>query len=173
MQKLVWSWKNYCFPVLLRHAHHYQGRLGLLLNMLFQTALDQAHLSFWALIWMGERDFQYCFSQLFKSQNLSSELSSTPLLKFNLLPFVICSFSRDLCNVEIWKCLSSKYIFQSAQDSCQVFLDLYFLSHCTAPIFPLFILSSPALLEFGATSSLSYKKNPPFLWTIHLSCPSK
>lgn len=122
--------------------------------------------------------FQYCFLQLFKSQTLRSELSSTLLLKLTLPPFLICYLSRDLGNAETWQYLSSKIYFPKYPRQLPDFLGFFsFLSHCAVPIFSLFVLSFPKTVEelyrlFWSLEQLPaqvIKRTPDFLWTIYLS----
>lgn len=95
---------------------------------------------FWSRhIWVSGLSYEWVrevFSILLfatvQKQALSSELSSTLLPKLNLLPFLICYFSRDLCNAEPLKCLSSKIYFPKCT-KCQISQDFFspISLHCT------------------------------------------
>ena len=114
------------------------------------VAKSQTRLSDWTTTNMNVWEIfsQCCFLQLFKIQTLSSELTSTLLLKLNLLPFLICYFSGDLCNTEIWKCLSSKIYFPKWPKITARFPRIFsFVSQCTALILSLFLLSLPEAVE--------------------------
>lgn len=155
----------------MRPSHHHHDKTWFVIPHVIPDYFGAGifeFLGFYMNMW--EIFFQYCFLQLFKSQTLSSELSSTFSLKCNLLPFLTCYFSRDLCHTEAWKCLSSKIYFPKWPKTAARFPRIFFfpiLLYCPhiSSLHFIFAWASGRVikttLEFGAISSSSYKKNPP------------